>query len=222
VFTLCHVVSSANGSGIAKLGDIGNTGGGGPGGPPGRPSGGDDDDSVRPGETLYTGGERSGLSVQNPGRNPDTPNVPGGNLVRDLLKRAAENGLPSETDFDIRRWDSGNALGSDEIESAPVADPHAPPTREQEIAIRHITFWRNGWSLEDSNLFRYDDEYYARVLNEINDGRAPPTLLNVLPRQLVELRVAKRVDEDYVSTARSLAGSDSRLGGAVPNITGTP
>jgi UBX domain-containing protein 1 len=229
VFTHRHVVSSASGSGggrrIATLGDIANAGGGGPGGPPGRPSGGDDDDSddeAPPGETLYAGGERSGLSVQNPGRNPETPNVPGGNLVRDLLRRAAEGGPPPEADPDVRRWGSGNTLGSDEIESAPVADPHAPPAREQETAIRHITFWRNGWSIEDGDLLRYDDEEHARILNEINDGRAPPAILNVLPGQPVELRVAKRVGEDYVTTARTFAGSGSRLGGVVPNIVGTP
>ncbi len=48
-------------------------------------------------------------------------------------------------------------------------------------------------------------------------SRAPPSILDVLPGQPVELRVARRTDEDYVSTPRrGFAGSGSRLGGVVP------
>jgi UBX domain-containing protein 1 len=48
-------------------------------------------------------------------------------------------------------------------------------------------------------------------------SRAPPTILNVLPGQPVEVRVARRTEEDYVSSPlRGFAGSGSRLGGVVP------
>jgi len=48
-------------------------------------------------------------------------------------------------------------------------------------------------------------------------SRAPPSILDVLPGQPVELRVARRTDEDYVSTPRrGFAGSGNRLGGVVP------
>jgi UBX domain-containing protein 1 len=51
----------------------------------------------------------------------------------------------------------------------------------------------------------------------LNDSRAPPSILDVLPGQPVELRVSRRLDEDYVSTPRrGFAGSGSRLGGVVP------
>jgi UBX domain-containing protein 1 len=41
------------------------------------------------GESWYAGGERSGISVENPDRDR-TRNIPGGDIVRDLLRRAAE------------------------------------------------------------------------------------------------------------------------------------
>jgi hypothetical protein len=70
----------------------------------------------------------SGISVQNPDRNP---NVPGGDIVRDLLRRAAEGGPPPAAvdpaqGSGERRWGAGNTLGSDEVESTFIPDPNAP------------------------------------------------------------------------------------------------
>jgi len=49
--------------------------------------------------------------------------------------------------------------------------------------------------------------------------RAPPSILNVLPGQPVELRVAKRTTDDYVPPKRSaFHGSGNRLGAPVPDI----
>lgn len=53
-------------------------------------------------------------------------------------------------------------------------------------------------------------------------SRAPPSILNVLPGQPVEVRVTRRTEEDYVSTPRrGFAGSGSRLGGVVPEPEST-
>lgn len=54
-------------------------------------------------------------------------------------------------------------------------------------------------------------------------SRAPPSILNVLPDQPVELRVSRRTDEDYVPTPqRGFAGSGNRLGGVVPESASVP
>ena len=53
--------------------------------------------------------------------------------------------------------------------------------------------------------------------------RAPPSILNVNPGQPVELRVAKRTNEDYTpqqSHAKTFGGTGHRLGAPVPNLTG--
>jgi len=113
-------------------------------------------------------------------------------------------------------------LGSDEVESEFVPDPNAPPPTEEteDTAIRHITFWREGFSVEDGELMRYDDPANERILAEINSGHAPPHILNVLPGQPVELRVAKRLAESYQPPPmRAFAGAGNRLGSPVSAST---
>ena len=43
----------------------------------------------------------------------------------------------------------------------------------EETAIRHLTFWRDGFSVEDGELRRYDDPAQAQILSEINAGYQP-------------------------------------------------
>ena len=82
----------------------------------------------------------------------------------------------------------GHRLGSDEEPSTYVPDPNASAPEEgqrkaptsyrsvcahkstEETAIRHITFWRDGFAVEDGELMRYDDPANAQVLSEINTG----------------------------------------------------
>lgn len=64
----------------------------------------------------------------------------------------------------------GHTLGSDEVESTFIPDPNAAPEPEEEPAIRHLTFWRDGFSVEDGDLMRYDDPANEQILNEINSG----------------------------------------------------
>lgn len=56
-------------------------------------------------------------------------------------------------------------------------------------------------------------------------SRAPPQILNVQVGQPVELRVARRINEDYVPPAagstRTFSGAGNRLGAPVPPISGT-
>jgi UBX domain-containing protein 1 len=54
-------------------------------------------------------------------------------------------------------------------------------------------------------------------------SRAPPSILDVLPGQPVELRVSRRTEEDYVAIPRrGFAGSGNRLGGVVPESSAAP
>ncbi|TFK68320.1 SEP-domain-containing protein [Pluteus cervinus] len=71
------------------------------------------------------------------------------------------------------------------------------PAKSEDVAIRHITFWKNGFSIEGGELMRYDDPNNARILEQINSGRAPAAILGVNPGQPIELRVTKRTEEEY-------------------------
>ncbi|KAK7696522.1 hypothetical protein QCA50_001180 [Cerrena zonata] len=168
------------------------------------------------GENWYAGGERSGLSVQN----PNAPsNQPGGDLVRDLLRRASRGLGPAPEPRDSIFSGGGHRLGSDEVESEFIPDPNAPDEEELETVVRHLTLWRDGFSIEDGELLRYGDERNESILADINSGRAPPSVVGVEVGQPVELRVVKRLNEDYVPpppTSRPFGGAGHRLGSPLP------
>jgi len=178
-------------------------------------------------ENLYVGGERSGLSIENPERRT------GSSVVRDILRKAAEAGStpqPSGSSFQSGPF-SGAAykLGSDEVDSSYIPDPNAPQAggrriNEDEVATRHITFWRDGFSVEDGPLMRYDEPGNSQLLDEINSGHAPPQFLNVRVGQPVELRVTRRLNEDYVPPPKrplgAFEGQGNRLGAPVPEFEG--
>ncbi|KAI0086885.1 hypothetical protein BDY19DRAFT_995331 [Irpex rosettiformis] len=229
--------SNSSGRRFATLGDMGSSSdahaGHGHGPPGGFGSGGgggddeDDEDEDRQ-EFFAGGGERSGVSIQGPpGRGAGGgPNVPGGDLVRELLQRAAAAGPPPEASSAASSSvfsGGGHRLGGDDVESEYIPDPNAEQQDPDDLptAIRRLTFWRDGFSIEDGELMRYDNPEHARILEEINTGRAPPSVLNVQNGQPVELRVSKRTNEDYVPSPASAAsrifqGAGHRLGSPVP------
>jgi len=191
---------------------------------PSVPMGGSDDDSDEGGggESWFAGGERSGINVEN----PDRPGGPPGsnNMVREILRRAAQAPRSEEPAPRNAFFGSGHTLGSDDVPSSFVPDPNAPPETEQETAIRYLTFWKNGFSIEDGPLMEYDNPENQRILTAINSGNAPPSYLNVQVGQPVELRVTRRVEEDYVThkqSAKSFSGAGHRLGSIVPTEVST-
>ncbi|KAL4071922.1 ubiquitin-related domain-containing protein [Scleroderma citrinum] len=185
----------------------------------------DEDEGLsREGESWFAGGERSGISVQNPGSGSRDP---GPRIVQDILRRAAETSTTRPSQPSSGREPSstfrggGHTLGSDEVESAYIPDPDAPEEEEEEVAQRNITFWRNGFSVEGGEFYSYEDPANERLLAEINTGRASVSVLNVTPGQPVEVVVSKRVNEDYVPERRPVAafsGAGNRLGSPTPSF----
>ncbi|KAF8130412.1 hypothetical protein K438DRAFT_1695300, partial [Mycena galopus ATCC 62051] len=188
----------------------------------------DDEDEDKPPETLFAGGERSGINVENPdvGRNRNKNRdrtaraPPGGDDVRELLRRAAETGaapiLPapgSSTGFSFFSG-GGHTLGSDDIPSTFVPDPDAVST-ELPPAERRLTFWRDGFTIEDGPLMSYEVRENAEILRAIKAGLAPPSLLAVAPGQPVHMLVAERTAEMYVPPRTTWEGGH-RLGAVVP------
>lgn len=190
----------------------------------------DDDDPVN----LFAGGERSGLNVENPELNQRGP---GRSIVDDILSRAATSshagvpssetsfvglhGTPKNNAFTGRGFSIGGATVGDEKEDP--ARPYDSSTAhnnevmdDEEPAVRNLTFWQDGFSVEDGPLHRYDDPANQTILEAINSGRAPLSLLNVRFGQPVELLVARRTNEKYVPPppppAKPFEGQGNRLG----------
>ncbi|CAG8514580.1 1366_t:CDS:10 [Paraglomus brasilianum] len=173
-------------------------------------------------ENLFAGGEKSGIFTQNPSVKAT------GSLVGDILRKAAEGGRAAVED-DVAKptkpshfGGTGYRLGSEDEPSVVIpssADSGSHEPEELQPVVRHLTFWRNGFSIEDGPLMAYDDPANKEFLQAINSGRAPLQLLNVKTGQPVDMRVARRLDEDYKPPPKKpslpFSGSGQRLGSIV-------
>ena len=180
--------------------------------------------------------------------------APGGDLVQNILKQAAEGGPPpplpggagerggaaqgtlhafggrGRTIGDEEEpQPAGNQPGASSSRRVTVADAeeeddmfadgsHLPP------AVRHLTFWQDGFTIGDSRLYRYDNPQDQAILQAIQSQRAPLSLLKVRPGQEVELRVEKKTEEKYKPPppppAQPFGGTGNRLSSPVPNVAG--
>ncbi|KAM0790386.1 hypothetical protein ACM66B_003268 [Microbotryomycetes sp. NB124-2] len=199
----------------------------------------DVDDDKDPLE-YFAGGEKSGLSLQNPNARP--PAGGASDVVKGILRQAVEGtnrmaALRNTTSMagvqpllNVFRG-SGHTLGSEDEPSKVVPDPEAredaPDSEDdnEEPAVRNLTFWEDGFSIEDGDLMRYDDPANAGILAAINAGRAPLSLLNVRHDQPVELRIAKRLNEKWTRQApapkKAFEGQGNRLGSTTPTFADT-
>ncbi|GAA5973970.1 hypothetical protein JCM11641_001249 [Rhodosporidiobolus odoratus] len=213
-----------------------------------------DDGDVNDPTNFYTGGAKSGLSVENPDR-PEKENPGGGpgggigDMLRGILQQAREGSQRALGRESAEReggagaagasWFGGNAntLGSDETPSAFIPDPSRPQggngdedeeDEEEEgeelpLAIRHLTFWQDGFSIEDGDLMRYEEN--QEMLAAIQSGRAPLSLLRVATNQRVELRIAERRSEKWTRQPGppkgKWEGGGNRLGSEAPTFTST-
>ncbi|KAI5479944.1 ubx domain containing protein [Pseudohyphozyma bogoriensis] len=203
----------------------------------------DDDDGKDPLE-FFAGGEKSGMAVMNPNAGKKDAMgdyvkgilqkaVEGGQRVAGAVGAAGPSAGPSRSAF----TGSAHTLGSDDTPSSFIPDPTARPAagagtrlpggfpgagastdddemESEEVAVRNLTFWQDGFSIEDGDLMRYEE--HQETLAALNSGRAPLALLKVKHDQQVELRIAKRLDEKWTRQpkppAGPFAGEGNRLG----------
>ncbi|GMG39661.1 unnamed protein product [Ambrosiozyma monospora] len=196
----------------------------------------DDDDSDDPEKNLFTGGEKSGLQVENPEnkrrrqlKQQSRNRTPLG-LVEDLMKKAEEEANLPDTRESAKEHakpkknfftGTGHKLGSveNEVESTEIGEKKPTGFQRPEKVTRTITFWKEGFQVEDGQLYKYDDPTNADYLNQLNQGRAPLSLLNVEMFQDVDVNVVKKLDESFKPPKRKVGGfhgEGHRLGSPVP------
>ncbi|KAJ3187588.1 hypothetical protein HK101_009341 [Irineochytrium annulatum] len=176
-----------------------------------------DDEEEEERENFFAGGEKSGVMMQ--GGPKDKKKAT--DLVKDILSKA-QKAQPHEDEPERKKplfQGSGYRLGSEEDAAKPPAPRPAPgpnAPEEPEKVDRRLTFWRDGFSIEDGPLLKYDDPKNQEFLSAINSGRAPTALLNVQYGQPVEVKVEHRMEEDYrpppKRPAQAFSGSGFRLG----------
>ncbi|KAI9706916.1 MAG: hypothetical protein M1820_004695 [Bogoriella megaspora] len=175
---------------------------------------GDDEDSEND-QDFFAGGEKSGLAVQNPKTAQDHIR----NIINQAKERIKRPGEDDEEEPQSHFSGQGQTLGGDDTPSRIIPDPNADAPRRPGRVNRVLHLWRNGFSVDDGPLCRYDDPEHEATLRMINQGRAPLDILNVERGQEVDLGVDPRKEEDYQppkKTFKPFSGSGQRLGSPTP------
>ncbi|TKY57020.1 Plant UBX domain-containing protein 5 [Spatholobus suberectus] len=149
-----------------------------------RDDGSDSDPDFEPDE-YYTGGEKSGMLVQDPTK--------GNNSVDDIFDHARQAAVdvPSENPRNSSR--SRSFSGTARLLSGETV-PSAPQRVEE---VTHtVTFWRNGFSVNDGPLRRLDDPQNAPFLESIKKSECPKELEPTDRRTSVHVNLTRR-DEEY-------------------------
>lgn len=111
-------------------------------------------------------------------------------------------------------------MGGDDAPSQVVQDPNENRPQRPPRVQRTLHFWADGFSVEDGDLYRSDDPRNAGILEGIRRGRAPLSIMNVLPGQEVDVEI-KQHEEKYTRPKpkyKPFSGSGQRLGSPTPAI----
>ncbi|KAI8615462.1 ubiquitin-related domain-containing protein [Chytriomyces sp. MP71] len=166
-------------------------------------------------QQFYAGGEKSGVAVQGPPKKPT-------HLIKDILGKAARGSQQQRDDEASQEkkpaafTGAGYRLGSEDEHGASSSSTTTPPPlssqqapEELDHVERRLTFWADGFTVEDGPLMRYGDPANEEALQAINSGRAPIHILNVQPDQQVDVRVDHRMKEPWSEAAAKAASSAS-------------
>ncbi|XP_022944559.1 plant UBX domain-containing protein 4-like [Cucurbita moschata] len=146
-----------------------------------RPAEDDSDSDSDEFQEYYTGGEKSGMLVQDPAK---------GNSVDAIFDRARQSAVdaPIEPSSGSKSF-TGTArlLSGETVPSIP---------RHPEAITHTVTFWRNGFSVDDGPLLRLDDPENASFLESIRRSECPAELEPADRRTSVHVNLVRR-EEDY-------------------------
>ncbi|XAR65692.1 hypothetical protein NMG60_11009881 [Bertholletia excelsa] len=151
-----------------------------------RPSGHDSDSDSDGPQEYYTGGEKSGMLVQDPSK--------GGNDVDAIFNQARQLGAVEGPIENLRPSSSSRSFtGTGRLLSGETV-PSAP--QQPENVIHNIVFWRNGFTVNDGPLRRLDDPENAPLLESIRKSECPKELEPADRRSSVHVNLIRR-DENY-------------------------
>lgn len=187
----------------------------------------DEDEEDDRNQDMFAGGEKSGLAVQN----PDSAGGGSGPVdhFRNIMNQARANrDRPDQDDEDEPDQAShfigrAQTLGGDESPSV-IVDSGAGagrPSTQQRVGrvTRTLHLWADGISIDDGPLFRFSDPANQEIMAQINQGRAPLSLLDVQPDQEVDLNLIPHKEENYVAPKpkyKPFSGQGQRLGSPTP------
>ncbi|XP_009114581.1 plant UBX domain-containing protein 4 [Brassica rapa] len=178
-----------------------------------------DSDSDGPQE-YYTGGEKSGMMVQDPSKKDDVDEI--FNQARQL--GAVEGPLETPSSSSRSFTGTGRLLSGESVATAPPQQP--------DPVAHNIIFWSNGFTIDDGPLRKLDDPENASFLESIRKSECPKELEPEDRRAPVHVNLMRREEKcperekpkvSFQGVGRTLGGATSSLApdsAAVPVQTG--
>jgi len=171
------------------------------------------------GQNYYTGGKASGMMVQDPqGPPPDNADI-----VAQLMENARRHAgqMPQEEEPQKPPskpvfTGSGYRLGDETKPSERIAPAQQPGAPETGPITRTLTFYRQGFTVDDGPLRSYTDPAESEFLSDINKGVAPLELERQAGGRPLSVNLVDKKSEDYVPPPKVLtpfSGTGQRLGG---------
>ncbi|KAF9688270.1 hypothetical protein SADUNF_Sadunf02G0180200 [Salix dunnii] len=152
----------------------------------------DDDDDDEP-QQYYTGGEKSGMLVQDPSKRYDVDGIFDQARNAGAVERPADHHQASSSSRSFPG--TGRLLSGDTM----VSSAPQPPA-----AVNHaVTLWRNGFTVDNGPLRRFDDPANASFLESIKRSECPKELEPLDRRTQVHLDLMRR-EENYSEPEKPL------------------
>ncbi|KAI4365041.1 hypothetical protein MLD38_021061 [Melastoma candidum] len=160
---------------------------------------------------YYTGGEKSGMLVQDPSK---------GNDVDEIFSQARQMGaLEGPVDsYSPSSSNSRSFTGTGRLLSGETVQANPTAPQQPEIINHNIVFWSNGFTVNDGPLRRLDDPENAPFLESIRRSECPKELEPADRRSHVQVKLMKRNEKcpepvkrqlPFQGTGRTLSGSSS-------------
>lgn len=182
------------------------------------------EDEEEHGQAFYAGGsERSGQQVLGP---------PKKNPIKDYVSeifRSAQQGHLETFEGEASPSSSsslyvgtGYRLGQTDNDHQAIPDRQRSSARESDHnhEVVTLTLWRQGFSINDGELRRYEDPANKEFFESIMRGEIPPELRSKGPT-MIHLDLKDNRHEDYVKRSapfKTFGGGGQTLGSPAPNV----
>ncbi|KAJ8549779.1 hypothetical protein K7X08_033486 [Anisodus acutangulus] len=179
-----------------------------------RPSGHDSDSDSDGPQEYYTGGEKSGMLVQDPSKHNDVDSIFDRARQAGAMQGPLENVVPSSSSTSFTG--PGRTLAG---ETVPTSAPQQP-----ESIVHNIIFWRNGFTVNDGPLRKLDDPENASFLESITKSECPRELAPADSRSQVHCNLIRRDENCPEPQKRQLTfqGVGRTLGSSSTPATSEP
>eukprot|EP01132_Coremiostelium_polycephalum_P005061 gene5061-6300_t len=181
----------------------------------------DEDDKT---QRYFTGGEKSGLMVQSAPKEKKGSNQ---ELVGQVFESAKKHGATPASERKPEKPDpwttAGHQLGSNQKSGS--SQPAAGPGSKKVVEVK-ITFWSNGFTLDDGPLRRYEDPENREFIDDIHRREVPRELESRAPPGGLSIFMVDNRTQNWTEPAKpkyvAYSGSGQALGSTPAASSSTP